>query len=274
MHFATIASGSSGNAILVGEGDKSFLVDCGISTKRVLENLSMLKFPPGQIEGIIVTHEHVDHIKGVGILARKLNIPILATRGLWEEIIESVGTLKNEQRIEIQSQVALAGLEVQLFPTSHDSRESYGLKIERHTPSKKALTVGIVTDTGTITEEMHRQLTGCDALIVEANHDQERLWKGSYPWHLKKRISGIFGHLENSQLAEGLVSWIQENTQKVVLAHLSEENNTPEVALATVLRILKSSHIHKQNPDLRLRVAPRHIPHELIYLREKNKNRR
>lgn len=268
MHFATIASGSSGNAILVGEGKRSFLVDCGISAKRLVENLSLLEFPPGQIEGILITHEHSDHIKGIGVLARKLKIPILATEGLWKEIAATVGPLKDEQKIEIKDSTVLAGLQVQIFPTSHDSRESYGIRIERHTPGKQVLALGIATDTGTITEEIHKNLTGCDALVVEANHDQERLWQGSYPWYLKKRISGIYGHLENSQLAEGLVSWITENTQRVVLAHLSEENNTPEVALSTVLRILKGSHISKQNPDLRLRVAPRHIPHELIYLRE------
>jgi phosphoribosyl 1,2-cyclic phosphodiesterase len=101
---------------------------------------------------------------------------------------------------------------------------------------------------------------------VEANHDKERLWQGKYPWYLKKRIAGDFGHLENSQLAEGLLTWIQENTQKVILAHLSEENNSPELALTAVLQRLRSSHIAKQNPSLRLRIAPRYTPHELVVL--------
>lgn len=268
MHFATLASGSSGNAILVGEGERSFLVDCGISAKRLVGNLAMLQVPPENIEGIIVTHEHVDHIKGIGVLARKLKIPILATAGLWEEISQAAGPLKDEQRIIIPREMSLAGLNVKLFCTSHDSRESYGLKVTRQADGQKMLSLGIATDSGTVTEEMHSHLKGCDALVVEANHDAERLWQGRYPWSLKKRISGIYGHLENSQIAEALVSWIGENTQRVVLAHLSEENNTPEAALSTVLSVLKSSHIAKENPELRLRVAPRHIPHELICLRE------
>lgn len=268
MHFATIASGSSGNAILVGEGERSFLIDCGISAKRLIDNLGLIQVPPSQIEGILVTHEHIDHIKGIGVLARKLKVPILATAGLWEEIRSSVGEIDEGQHVEIESEVMLAGLRVKLFSTSHDSRESYGMRIERRAEGRRLLALGIATDTGIITEEMHKNLKGCDALIVEANHDKERLWQGRYPWPLKKRISGQYGHLENSQIAEGLIQWVKENTQKVVLAHLSEENNTPETALATVLNILRQSPVSKENPELRLRVAPRHIPHELIHLRE------
>ncbi|GBG57493.1 MBL fold hydrolase [Sporomusaceae bacterium FL31] len=156
-----------------------------------------------------------------------------------------------------------------MFPTSHDSRESYGIRVEQNVPGEiRKRVIGIATDTGIITEAMHQSLMGCDALVVEANHDEEMLWQGRYPWYLKKRISGNFGHLENKQLAEGLLEWINGNTQRVVLAHLSEENNTPEIALATILKTLKRSRIAKENPELRLRVAPRYTPHELIILGE------
>ncbi|MFZ3101467.1 MAG: MBL fold metallo-hydrolase [Desulfitobacteriaceae bacterium] len=269
MHFATIASGSSGNAILVGEGDKNLLVDCGVSAKSLLANLSYLGIAASCLEGIIVTHEHIDHIRGVGVLARKLNIPIYATAGIWEELAGTIGKLREDQKVEVKDRFGCAGLAIEIFSTSHDSRESYGVRIERQRQEGKTpLVVGIATDSGMITEEMNQHLTGCDALIVEANHDREKLWQGSYPWHLKKRISSNYGHLENSQLAEGLLSWIDENTQRLVLAHLSEENNTPELALSTVLRILRDSNIPKRNPRLRLRVAPRFSPHELIHLRE------
>lgn len=267
MHFATIASGSSGNAILVGEGTRNLLVDCGVSAKSLLTNLLSLGIPAASIEGIIVTHEHIDHIRGVGVLARKLRIPIYTSAGIWGELARSAGKIQVDQKVEVQHRFCCAGLEVEIFPTSHDSRESYGVRIESH-KGKNPLAVGIATDSGIITEEMHQRLTGCDGLIVEANHDHERLWQGRYPWYLKKRISGNFGHLENSQLAEGLLAWINENTQKVVLAHLSEENNTPEIALSTILRILRGSNILKRNPRLGIRVAPRFTPHELIHLRE------
>ena len=268
MHFATLASGSSGNAILVGQDERSFLVDSGISMRSLLHNLTLLNVPPAQVEGIIVTHEHIDHIKGVGALARKLKIPIYTSQAIWGEMEQSVGKLADNQRIEVNNKFSCAGLEIEMFATSHDSRESYGLRIERRLPGQGVLALGIATDSGTITEEMHRCLKECDALVVEANHDEDKLWQGSYPWYLKKRISSIYGHLANRQLAEGLLEWIGENTQRVVLAHLSEENNTPELALATVVRALRASRPIRKNKDLRLRVAPRHTPHELIVLCE------
>lgn len=268
MHFATLASGSSGNAILVGEGTRHVLVDCGISAKRLVHNLSLLNIDPGHIEGIIVTHEHIDHIRGVGVLARKLKIPVYATKPIWEEMECKIGELTPAQKVVIQDSLQCSGFDIKLFATSHDSRDSYGLKIQQQTCRRQPLTVGIATDSGMITEEMHQALSGCDGLVVEANHDYDKLWNGRYPWHLKKRVNGNYGHLENRQVAEGLLQWIHENTQRVVLAHLSEENNTPEMAMSTVAGILRNSSIPKINPDLRLRVAPRHTPHELIILRE------
>ncbi|MBP1760255.1 MAG: metal-dependent hydrolase, beta-lactamase superfamily [Firmicutes bacterium] len=237
--------------------------------KSLLYNLSQINLPSSEIEGIIVTHEHVDHIRGVGILARKLNIPIYATTGLWKVMSHSLGKIAENQRIEVQESFSCAGLDVLLYPTSHDSRESYGLKVSRpKQKDKKDLSVGIATDSGIITEDMHRHLQGCDAFVVEANYDGERLQNGPYPAYLKRRISGKYGHLENKQLAEGLLEWIKENTQRVVLAHLSEENNTPEIALSTVLRILRDSKRSKEYSDVHVHVAPRHSPHELMMLME------
>lgn len=265
MHFATIASGSSGNSILVGEGAHNLLIDCGISARSLLQNLSLLGIAEQSIAGIVITHEHIDHVKGVGALARKLKIPIYATPVLWEELSRSAGKLSAEQKKVISGDFTCAGMQIRIFPTSHDSRESYGLRIAQEAEFNRKI-IGIATDTGVITEEMNDNLTGCDALIVEANHDKDMLYQGRYPWYLKKRIAGEYGHLENSQLAEGLLNWITENTQKIVLAHLSEENNTPEMALKAVVHKLRSSHIPKQNPHLRLRVAPRYTPHELVVL--------
>lgn len=269
VHLATLASGSSGNSIVVGHEKRSFLVDCGISLKATLHNLLMLDISPSEIEGIFVTHEHSDHIKGIGAVARKLKIPVYASEKIWGEMNSSVGKLTEEQRIVVADSFSCAGLDIRIFPTSHDSKESYGIRVETDIPGAvRKRSIGIATDTGIITEEMHQNLKGCDALIVEANHDQEMLWQGGYPWYLKKRISGNYGHLENKQLAEGLLEWIDGNTQRVVLAHLSEENNTPEIALAAILRSLKGSRVAKENPELRLRVAPRYTPHELIILGE------
>jgi len=269
MHFTTLASGSSGNAILVGEDKRHLLVDCGISGKSLLYNLSLVNIAGSEIEGIVVTHEHVDHIRGVGVLARKLKIPIYATKGLWEVMSPLLGKLDADQCREVQESFSCAGLDVLLYPTSHDSRESYGLKVSRPKLKDKVnLAVGIATDSGTVTEEMHHHLKGCDAFVVEANYDDEMLKFGSYPAYLKKRIRGKYGHLENKQLAEGLIEWMTEKTQRVVLAHLSEENNTPEIALSTVLRILSESERSSEYGAVQVQVAPRHSPHELIVLKE------
>jgi len=261
MYFATLASGSSGNAIIVGEENRSFIVDCGITAKRLLANLAMLNLSASRIEGIIITHEHSDHIQGVGALARRLKVPVYATLGLWEELDPLIGNLMPEQKMIIADETVLAGMHLRLIQTSHDSRESYGIKI-----TGKNGVLGIATDSGIITEDMHKNLQGCDAYVLEANHDKEKLWQGRYPWYLKKRIDSNVGHLSNVQLAEALIEWLAENTQKVVLAHLSEENNTPQLALTTVMRILKDSKARKRCPRLKIRVAPRHIPHQLITL--------
>ena len=269
MHFTTLASGSSGNAILVGEGNRHLLVDCGISGKSILHNLSCLNISDSEIEGIVVTHEHVDHIRGVGVLARKLNIPIYATTGLWKAMSPFLGKLAEHHRMEVQESFSCAGLDVLLYPTSHDSRESFGLKISQpKCVGKGNLAIGIATDSGTITEEMHRHLKGCDAFVVEANYDDQMLKFGSYPAYLKKRIRGQYGHLDNMQVAEGLLEWMAENTQRILLAHLSEENNTPEIALSTVMRILRDSNRLKECMEVQVQVAPRHSPHELIVLKE------
>jgi len=269
MHFTTLASGSSGNAILVGEDNRHLLVDCGISGRSLLHNLSRLNISDSEIEGIVVTHEHVDHIRGVGVLARKLKIPIYATTGLWQVMMPLLGKLEEKQRVEVQESFSCAGLDVLLYPTSHDSRESFGLKVSRPTrKDRRNLTVGIATDSGMITEAMHRHLKGCDAFVVEANYDDHMLKFGSYPAYLKKRIRGQYGHLENKQVAEGLLEWMTENTQRIVLAHLSEENNTPEIALSAVMRILRDSNRSRKTMDVQVQVAPRHSPHELIMLRE------
>lgn len=269
MHFTTIASGSSGNAILVGEAKRHLLVDCGISGARFLHNLSCLNIASEEIEGIIVTHEHVDHIRGVGILARKLKIPVYATAGLWEVMRPALGKLGEDQQRSVEQSFSCAGLNVVLYPTSHDSRESYGLKISRPAGrDKREMSVGIATDSGIVTEAMHCHLQGCDALVAEANYDEQMLQTGPYPAYLKRRIRGQYGHLENSQLAEGLLAWLDEKTQRVLLAHLSEENNRPQVAFSTVRRILRDSPRAKSFKNVFLQVAPRHSPHELIMLKE------
>jgi phosphoribosyl 1,2-cyclic phosphodiesterase len=174
---------------------------------------------------------------------------------------KSVGRLSADQKRVVESVVLLAGMRVDLFATSHDCRQGKGLKVIGNQSS-----LGILTDSGMLTDQMHKMLTGCTSFLIEANHDLDRLWKGRYPQSLKKRIAGIRGHLSNVQAAEGLCRWVQSNTQRIVLAHLSEENNTPELAIRTVCSILRDSPVRQRCPSLKIRVAPRHMPHDLITL--------
>jgi len=265
VHFCSLASGSSGNAVLVGEAGRHFLVDCGISGNRVLAHLAAVGIPVEELEGILVTHEHTDHILGAGVLARRLKIPVYAGEGVWEGMEKTLGRLRSDQKKVLDREVTLAGLHVDLFTTSHDCRQGKGMKI-----TGEQGTLGILTDTGIVTDQMHKALMGCTSFLIEANHDLDRLWKGRYPPSLKKRIAGVRGHLSNIQAAEGLCRWVQSNTQRVVLAHLSEENNTPELAMRTVCSILRDSPVKGRCPKLKIRVAPRHGPHELIILDGEN----
>jgi phosphoribosyl 1,2-cyclic phosphodiesterase len=265
LFFGTLASGSSGNAILVGGREGSFLIDAGLPAARLLENIRRAGAVPEQLRGIFVTHEHVDHIRGVGALARKLNLPVYATAAIWEAMEETVGSLPAARRLVVAAaeDFCLAGFNLALIRTSHDSRESHGLLIRGG-----GVTLGVATDTGVVTPDMRTKFRNCDALIIEANHDSDMLWRGRYPQYLKRRVAGEFGHLSNRQTGEALREWIGENTQKVVLAHLSEENNTPALALKTVVEMLRGHAVREKCARLRIRVAPRHEPHELIVLGE------
>jgi phosphoribosyl 1,2-cyclic phosphodiesterase len=271
VHFATLASGSSGNAILVGEGGRHLLVDAGLPAKQILQNIQKIGLDPCQLEGIFVTHEHIDHLRGVGSLARKCRIPVYATAGLWAVMEADLGPLMAAQKIVVDAEEAfsLAGLKLSLLRSSHDSAESYGLRVE-----SAELALGIATDTGVMTPELQKGLRHCDALIVEANHDLSRLWQGPYPQALKRRITGDRGHLSNIQIGAALRELIGENTQKIVLAHLSEINNTPALALKTVVEMLRSHAIREKCARLKIRVAPRHEPHELVVLAEEERGRR
>lgn len=264
MFFATLASGSSGNAILVGARGGSFLIDAGLPAARLLENMRRVGARPEELEGIFVTHEHEDHIRGVGALARKRGLPVYATEGIWAAMETGTGALPAAcRRVIAADSFTLAGLSLTLIRTSHDSKESYGLLARA-----EGLTLGVATDTGVVTPDMRAKLRNCDALIIEANHDSDMLRRGRYPYCLKKRVAGEFGHLSNAQTGEALRDWIGENTQKVVLAHLSAENNTPALALRTIVEMLRGHAVRQKCARLKIRVAPRHEPDEIIVLGE------
>lgn len=233
MRICSIASGSSGNCIYVGSDTTHLLVDAGISGKRTEAGLKELDLSMRDIDGIFITHEHADHIAGLGVLARKYEVPIYATGGTIEAIRRStsVGEIPENlfQRIHADEKIIIKDIVCNPMKISHDAAEPVAYRIS-HGRKK----VGIITDLGTYNDYTVECLRGMDALFLEANHDVNMLQVGPYPYYLKQRILGDRGHLSNERAGQLLCNLLHDNLQAVVLGHLSKENNLPELAYEAV----------------------------------------
>ena len=223
MRFASLGSGSKGNATLVNKHKTYLLLDNGFSVKETEIRLQRLGLEAGQLTAILVTHEHGDHIRGVGPLARKYGIPVWTSRGTASHV--GLGKLPALQFIDVHEPLELDDIEVQPFPVPHDAREPC-----QFTFGDGAKRLGILTDTGSTTTHIVDQLSGCDALMLECNHDVTMLANSAYPESLKARVGGRFGHLSNIQAAELLAQLDTQSLQHLVAAHLSEQNNTSVLA--------------------------------------------
>jgi len=222
MRFASLGSGSRGNATVVEQGDTLLLIDCGFSVRETERRLLRLGRDASQVSAVLVTHEHSDHIGGVAQFSRKYRVPVWMTAGTRSACRDE------PERIELfNSHVAFAvgDLEITPFPVPHDAREPAQFVF-----SDGARRLGVLTDTGSLTLHIEQQLDGCDALLLECNHDREMLANGVYPPVLKARVGGSYGHLSNDQAA-GLLQRIDcSRLQHLVAAHLSEKNNTEALA--------------------------------------------
>lgn len=255
MDYCSLMSGSWGNCHFVKAGETSLLIDAGQSGKRILTNMAMAGYGDGSsLSAILVTHAHRDHIAGVGVLARRLKLPVYATEGTWFEMGAIAEEIPQEYKhiIDPSEKWRIGSIDLEAFPTSHDALESVGYVLRQDDKG-----IGIATDCGVFTNRMERILQDLPLLVLEANHDVEMLRKGRYPFYLKKRIAGIDGHLSNEDAAAGLLKILGQKTKQVVLAHLSQENNTPEKALKAVSEMLLGK-------GLMLSVAPRCTPGECI----------
>lgn len=231
MQFASLGSGSKGNATLVEENDTCILIDCGFSLKETEQRLSRLGKTADQLTAILVTHEHGDHASGVMPLSRKYNLPVYATMGTsracnW--VNESTCKF-----VDMHHAFTVQGLQVQPVAVPHDAKEPSQFVV-----SNGVKRFGLLTDVGSITPHMREHYYDCDAYFVECNHDSELLRMGLYPEMLKKRVGGDYGHLNNDQAADFLKLVVTEKTQQVVIGHLSEKNNTPAHALKAVVNAL------------------------------------
>lgn len=233
MNLCSIASGSSGNCIYVGSQNTNILVDVGISAKRIEQGLTSIGVLPTTIDGILITHEHSDHVSGLGVMARRYHIPIYATAETINAIlrIKSIGRIAEElfQIIEPDISFSIKDIEVNPFAISHDASNPvcYTFTNEGHK-------MGVATDLGKYDNYIVSNLSGCEALLLEANHDIHMLQVGSYPYVLKRRILGDRGHLSNYNSGRLICELFHENLRHIILGHLSKENNYPDLAYETV----------------------------------------
>lgn len=236
LRFSVLASGSTGNAFYIESNKEKILVDAGLSGKRLDHLFSGVNVDPSTLTGILVTHEHGDHIKGLGVMARKYNLPIYANEKTWQAMEKSIGKINLEQKLLFgRDQVKTFGdMTVESFGVSHDAAEPMFYTFRNN--DKK---VALVTDLGYVSERIKDVITGADAYIFEANHDVEMLRMSRYPWSVKRRILGDTGHVSNEDCGLALSDIISNQTKRIYLAHLSKDNNMKDLARMSVDNILK-----------------------------------
>lgn len=223
MRFASLGSGSKGNATLIQSDEALVLVDCGFGMRDALRRMERLDVDPSRIDALLMTHEHGDHLRGVKALANRLKLPVYLTPGTWMagrlEGLERIHLITPEQRFEIKD------LCIDPITVPHDAREPVQYLFE--SAGRK---LGVLTDLGFATDHVKTRFRDCDGMLLECNHDREMLAQGPYPPSLKRRVGGRWGHLANSQAVDLLKEWGTDRLQCIVASHLSEKNNRPELA--------------------------------------------
>lgn len=241
LKFCSLASGSSGNCQYVATNETGLLVDAGLSGKYIKGALENIDVDINTITGLLVTHEHSDHIKGIGVLMRRYNVPLYITKETWSAMSTKIGKVDEEKVIFINKneEVNIGDIIVKPYEVSHDAVDPVGYTF-KYDDSK----VSIVTDLGYMTDDIMNEIKDSDLLLIESNHDEEMLKMGSYPYYLKRRILSEHGHLSNNTAGEIVVNAVKNGRVKnVLLGHLSKENNFPELAFETVKNIVESSSI-------------------------------
>lgn len=237
LKFSVLASGSTGNAIYIETEEHAFLVDAGLSGKHMEGLLQQIERKPDQLDGILVTHEHSDHIKGVGVLARKYKLPIYANEKTWQAMSPLIGEIPTDLKFifPTESVRSFKGLDIESFGVSHDAAEPM-FYIFHHNGKKLV----VITDTGYVSNRMIGTIENADYYIFESNHDVEMLRMGKYPWNIKRRILSDIGHVSNEDAAMAMSECIGDNTKGIYLAHLSKDNNMKELARMSVGQVLES----------------------------------
>lgn len=262
--FCPLFSGSSGNAIYIGSGNTHLLVDAGLPGKAIEQALASIGVRPQELSAIFITHEHSDHIRGAGVLARRLGVPVYANEKTWAAMQKGLGQVPAaQQRVFWDEQDFYVGtVNVQPYSIPHDAADPVGYCF--YMGDKK---ISVATDLGHANGRIIDRIADSDILLIEANHDVDMLARNpNYPAALKRRIRGSHGHLSNDQCAETLLQLLARNVRVAYLAHLSEHNNTPECAMESVTAFLRDNGV-RVGADLRLSLAARDTVGELLAVR-------
>jgi phosphoribosyl 1,2-cyclic phosphodiesterase len=264
LNFCSLSSGSSGNCYYVGNEFQGILIDAGISAASIRKFLKSMDISMQTIMGVLVTHNHIDHIRGLQVLTRKNSLPAFTTRKIWESILSPQRQISTDcvREIPLQQKFNIAGFDIEAFPVCHDAPETIGFHIcygDRK--------VTIVTDLGHICETSSPYIKKANLLVIESNYDEDMLVNGSYPYYLKARIKSDHGHLGNHQTSAFLADNLNDNLSHICLAHLSKNNNTPEKALQTINQTFSESGINL-NANFKISVLNRSIPGDMISLSE------
>lgn len=236
LQFSVLASGSTGNAIFVETDSHSFLVDAGLSGKQMEALFQQIGRDMSKLSGILVTHEHSDHIKGVGIVARKYKLPIYANQKTWQAMDPLIGQVPTEQKFtfDMETVKTFGGLDIESFGVSHDAAEPMFYVF--HYGHKKLV---LITDTGYVSDRMKGLISNADAYVFESNHDVQMLRMGRYPWNIKRRILSDVGHVSNEDAAIAMAEVAGDRTKSFYLAHLSQDNNMKDLARMAVSQTLE-----------------------------------
>ena len=239
MRFASLGSGSAGNCLVIEHATTRILLDCGFGVSELIKRLQRLELAPNQIAGILVTHEHDDHAKGAFKFAAKYNVPVWLSHGTYKMceryLPENAKVTLNI--IDSHTKFQIEHIEISPYPVPHDAREP-----TQFTFTDGQTKLGVLTDAGSSTQHIERVLSGCDALVLECNHDLNMLENGAYPNSLKKRVGSRLGHLDNASAAALLAKLDNSKLKHIIAAHLSAKNNTAELAKNALSQVLNCEH--------------------------------
>ncbi len=257
FEISVLASGSSGNCFYIGTDKAEFLIDAGISCKQIFQRLEKIGKSIQNIQGIFITHEHLDHIRGIGTVSKRFNIPVFINRGTLEQCAMDRGTIN---LIRTDREINFHGLQILPFSKSHDAHDPVSYLIGNHDTK-----ISVMTDIGFCCENVKYGIKESVLIILESNHDTEMLENGPYPFYLKQRIAGNKGHLSNYAAAVAVRDYGSKNLQYALLSHLSLNNNTPDQALQTFTSIVQE---RRDLRNFQIRLSSREEPTALIRLEE------